>query len=235
MTVGGFPEPFLDNNENEARRWRRERFDQILREDIRDLEPIRDIQMLSLFVEQLRRRVGGSVVLANLANDLQISPKTAKHWLEILEKMYLIFVVRPLTRDIPRAILKPPKVYFYDNGDVIGDEGARFENLVATHLLKKIQFQEDLTGYRYELRYLRDKEGREVDFALLKDGQVVELIEAKLSDKEISSSLTYYSEKLNPNRSLQIVANLKNSYNRGKLQVQSAIESLCSLDEVKIE
>jgi predicted AAA+ superfamily ATPase len=149
--------------------------------------------------------------------------------------MYLIFVVRPLTRDIPRAILKPPKVYFYDNGDVIGDEGARFENLVATHLLKKIQFQEDLTGYRYELRYLRDKEGREVDFALLKDGQVVELIEAKLSDKEISSSLTYYSEKLNPNRSLQIVANLKNSYNRGKLQVQSAIESLCSLDEVKIE
>jgi predicted AAA+ superfamily ATPase len=77
-------------------------------------------------------------------------------------------------------VLKPPKVYFFDNGDVLGDEGARFENLVATSLLKRLHFLEDRDGYRYELRYIRDKEGREVDFVIVKEGELEELIEAKL-------------------------------------------------------
>jgi len=117
---------------------------------------------LSLFLDLLRRRVGGLVTISNLANDIQVAPQTAKAWLEVLAKMYLIFIVRPYTRSLPRAVLKPPKVYFFDNGDVLGDEGARFENLVATSLIKRLHFLEDRDGYRYELRYIRDKEGREV-------------------------------------------------------------------------
>jgi len=54
MTVGGFPEPFLDGDERAARRWRRERFDRVLREDIRDLEPVRNIQLLGMFLDILR-------------------------------------------------------------------------------------------------------------------------------------------------------------------------------------
>ena len=77
MSVGGFPEPFLDNDERAARRWRRERFDRVLREDIRDLSSIRNIQLLSLFLDLLRQRVGGLVTLSNLAADIQVSPKTA--------------------------------------------------------------------------------------------------------------------------------------------------------------
>ena len=124
MTVGGFPEPFLDGDEREARRWRRERFDRVIREDVRDLESVRNIQLLSMFLDLLRHRVGGLVRLSNIASDIQISPKTAKSWLEILERMYLVFSVRPYTKSLPRAVLKPPKVYFFDNGDVLGDEGA---------------------------------------------------------------------------------------------------------------
>lgn len=226
MTVGGFPEPFLDGDETFARRWRRERFDRVLRDDIRDLEPLRDIQTLSLFVDQLRRRVGGMVVLANLANELQVAPKTLKHWLEVLERMYLVFTVYPLTANISRAVLKPPKVYFFDNGDVVGDEGARFENLVATHLLKRIHFLEDSTGHRYELRYIRDKEGREVDFAVVCDGKLMELIEAKWSDDKVSASLHYYSERLKPKLCQQIVGNLKRGYSKNNLDVISAEEAL---------
>ena len=159
MSVGGFPEPFLENDERMARRWRRERFDRVLREDIRDLSSIRNIQLIGLFLDMLRQRVGGLVVLSNIAADLQISPRTAGSWLEVLESMYLVFSVRPFTRSLPRAILKPPKVYFFDNGDTLSDEGERFENLVATSLLKRIHFLGDRDGYRYELRYLRDKEG----------------------------------------------------------------------------
>ncbi|PIP42934.1 MAG: hypothetical protein COX17_09740 [Deltaproteobacteria bacterium CG23_combo_of_CG06-09_8_20_14_all_60_8] len=219
MTVGGFPEPFLDNNEREARRWRRERFDRVLREDVRDLEPIRNIQLLGLFLDLLRQRVGGLITVSNLAGDLQISPKTAKAWLETLERMYLVFCVRPFTQSLPRAIQKPPKVYFFDNGDVLGDEGARFENLVASTLLKRLHFLEDRDGYRYELRYIRDKEGREVDFAILKENVLKELIEVKYGDETISQSLAYYAERLKPKRAVQIVAGLKRPYDKGQIKV----------------
>ncbi|MBS0619598.1 MAG: ATP-binding protein [Spirochaetes bacterium] len=230
MTVGGFPEPFLDNNENEARRWRKDRYDRVLRDDVRDLEPIKDIQTLSLLVDLLRRRVGSPVVVSNLAGDLQVAPQTVKHWLEILERMYLIFIVQPYSKNLPRALLKPPKIFFFDNGDVIGDEGTRFENLVAAHLLKKIQFLEDSQGYRYELRYVRDKEGHEVDFVILKDGVVDELVEAKYGDDEISRSLKYFAERLKPRRARQVVFNLKREYSSGKLSVENPFTALSSFN-----
>ncbi len=219
MTVGGFPEPFLDHDERSARRWRRERFDRVLREDVRDLEPIRDIGSMSLFLDLLRRRVGGLVAVSNLAGDLQVSPKTTGHWLEVLEKMYLVFIVRPYTRSLPRAVRKAPKIYFFDNADVIGDEGARFENLVASSLLKRVHFLEDRDGYRYELKYIRDKEGREVDFAILKEGVLEELIEVKLSDEKVSRPLRYYAERLKPRVATQIVAHLKRPFTENRLRV----------------
>jgi len=219
LTVGGFPEPFLDGNERAARRWRRERFDRVLREDVRDLESIRNIQLLGLFLDSLRHRVGGLIRLSNLATDLQISHKTAKAWLEVLERIYLVFSVRPYTKSLPRAVLKPPRVYFFDNGDVLGDEGARFENLVATSLLKRLHFLEDRDGYRYELRYIRDKEGREVDFAIVKEGELEELIEVKYSDESISKSLIYYSQRLRPKKATQIVGKIKRPYDKNRVRV----------------
>ncbi len=224
MTVGGFPEPFLDGDERAARRWRRERFDRVIREDIRDLEPVRNIQALSLFLDLLRYRVGNPIVMSNIANEIQVSPKTVKAWLEILERMYLVFVVRPYTKSIPRAVLKPPKVYFFDTGDVIGDDGARFENMVAASLLKRIHFLEDSQGYRYELRYIRDKEGREVDFAIVKEGMAEQLIEVKYSDKNISRPLRYYAERLNPEKAVQIVATAKRPYDRNRLRVTGPLD-----------
>jgi len=221
MTVGGFPEPFLDGDERTARRWRRERFGRVLR--VRDLESIRNIQLLWLFLDMLRQRVGSLITLSNIATDLQISPKTAKSWLEVSERMYLVFSVRPYTRSLPRAVLKPPKVYFFDNGDIIGDEGARFENLVATSLLKRLHFLEDRDGYRYELRYIRDKEGREVDFVIIKEGKLEELVEAKYSDENISKPLLYYAERLKPRKATQIVAKIKRPYDKNRVRVTDPI------------
>ncbi len=226
MRVGGFPEPFLDSSEQSARRWRKERFDLILREDIRDLERINEIQNISLLIDLLKTRVGSLIVVSNLASDLQVAPNTVKRWIEILEKMYLIFIVRPYTKNLSRAISKPFKVYFFDNADVEGDEGAIFENLVASHLYKRIQFIEDSEGYRMQLWFLRDKEGREIDFLITKDKMLINLIEAKWSDDQISRSLSYYSEKLKPKHSLQLVANLKREYAKNQLQVKKAVEYL---------
>lgn len=219
MTVGGFPEPFFSNNIRDSRRWRKERFDRVLQEDIRDLESIKNIQSLRLFLDLLRTRVGGMVVLSNLAQDIQVSPQTAKSWLESLERMYLLFKVMPYTQSIPRAILKPPKVYFFDNADVMGGDGTKFENLIATHLLKRLHYLEDHEGYHCELRYIRDKEGREVDFAIIKDGVLEQLIEVKYSDEDISRPLQYYTQRLKPKRSTQTVANLDKPYDKDGIRV----------------
>lgn len=221
MCVGGFPEPFLDGNVQEARRWRRERFKRILKEDVRDLESVKKIQDLSLFAEVLRQRGGTPLSLFNLSQKIQVSPKTLKTWLEILNRMYLCFSVFPYTAKIPRSVQKPQKVYFFDNADLITntDEGAIFENLVATHLLKKIHFLEDSQGLNLKLQYIRDKESREVDFVILKNNRVFALIEVKLAEEKISKSLQYYSEKLNPTHALQIVAHLRQEYSQNKLRV----------------
>lgn len=224
LKIGGFPEPFLMNDEREARRWRRERFDRILREDVRDIESIRNTQLLGLFVDALRERAGGIVTLANIASDLQISPKTAKSWLLLIEKMYIAFPVYPFTANIPRAIQKPPKVFFYDNGDVIEDNGARLENLVATTLLKRLHFIEDYHGYRCSLHYIRDKEGREVDFITIINDQIVDLIEVKSKDSAISTSLKYYTERLKPKNAVQLVNNLKRPYHQNGILVTTPIE-----------
>lgn len=229
MTVGGFPEPFLDGDEREARRWRRERFDRVVREDIRDLESVRNIQLVRLLIDRLRTRVGGLVTIANIAGELEVTHKTVKSWLEILERMYLCFSIRPYTKSITRAILKPPKVYFFDNADVAGGEGARFENLVAASLLKRLQFLTDRDGYRYELHYIRDKEGREVDFAILKEGQLEELIEVKLSDDTPSRSLLYYADRLKPQNATQIVKNIRRSYRKNRLRITNIVDYFTGL------
>ena len=125
--------------------------------------------------------------------------------------------------NLSRAVLKQPKVFFFDNADVFGDEGARFENLVATSLLKRLNYLEDRDGYRYELRYIRDKEGREVDFAIIKEGDLEELIEVKYSDESISKSLLYYTSRLNPKRATQLVATLKRPFDKGGIKVTDPI------------
>ncbi len=228
MTLGGFPEPFLDGGEQFANRWRRERFERILKEDIRDLEFIKLIQELGLFVDFLRRNSGQLIVLSNIAHKIQISPKTAKLWLLALDRMYICFCVYPYTKGLVRAIQKPPKVYFFDNADVISDKdyGSRFENMVATHFLKKIHYLEDSQGMCLDLKYIRDKESREVNFVILKNNKVFALIEVKYADDKLSKSLQYYSEKLKPKHALQIVAQLKQEYKQGNCRVVSLSTAL---------
>lgn len=228
MEFGGFPEPFLEANPIESKRWRRERLELVIRQDVRDLENIKDITLLTLLVELLRDRVSGPTVYSNLAEDLDVAPKTVKHWIEILEKMYLLFRVLPLSKNLPRAIKKTPKIYFYDIADVTekDDPGPRFENLVACHLLKRIQFLEDSTGDRYQLSYLQDKEDHEVDFVILKNQKPLCLVESKWSDPTPDSSLVYYREKLKIPHAIQLVRNLKEPIVRKGVSIVPAAQWL---------
>lgn len=208
LVRGGFPEPFLAISDTEANRWRAQYTDSLIRTDVLDFERIDDFKAMQLVFELLRRKVGSSVSYASIAHDAEISPITVKKYISILESLYIIFKVTPYSKKIARSILKEPKIYFYDNGLVIGDDGAKFENLVANSLLKNILGRNDYLGRNEKLHYLRTKDKKEVDFALADDTSILKILEVKLSDNTVSKNLKYFSETYKI-KALQIVNNLK--------------------------
>lgn len=226
MRLGGFPEPYLGKDEEAARRWRRTHVDTIIRQDLQDLERVRDLKSVEILIDLLRARVGTPTSLRSLAGDLQASPITVKHWLEILEQLGVVFPVRPFHRNIARSLLKEPKFYFTDVGDVRDDPGARFENLVAVSLLRELHLIEDTTGRKAALHYLRDKEKREVDFLAVIDGQPVLMAEAKTGSDDFERSLFRFRDRLPGVRAVQVVLDLKRTRNSGGVEMISAHEFL---------
>ena len=204
MTVGGFPEPFLKGTTNFYNRWKRSHIDLILREDLLSLTAVRDIQSIETLIEMLRSRVGSPVSSNSLARDLQKSPNTVQNWLRLLEDLYVIFRVTPYHRNIARALLKEPKFYFFDNGMVLGDEGAKLENLVACALLKEMHRATDVEGENLGLHYIRTKDGHEIDFLLTRDRKPALLVEVKASDGNLSPGFTRFLPQ-HPLKRIQVV------------------------------
>jgi len=229
IKFGGFPEPYLKNNETFVKRWRRTHVDTIIREDLLDLEQVRDLKSIEILIDLLRARVGSSTSYSSLANDLQVSVHTVKHWLQILENLYVIFPVRPYHKNIARSILKEPKYYLYDTGAVDGDFSAKLENVVASALLRELHFLEDTTGCRVSLNYLRDKEKNEVDFLTLVDNNPSFMIEVKLSDDSFSKSLYRFHKFLKDAKPIQLVYNLKRKKSTKLMQMLPAHEFLADI------
>ena len=226
---GGFPEPCLAQNDEEAQRWRRQYFDGLVRNDVLEFSRIQELGTIRLFAEMLRTRVGSPLSLASIGRDLAVSPVTLKKYLDILEALFIVFVVRPWHHNIGRSVLQAPKVYFYDTGLVEGDEGIRFENLVATALLKQVQWQHDVQGKEAALHYIRTKDGAEVDFALSERAQLTELVECKLSDDKPHRALLRFASEQAPVKAVQVVRNLRHSFAVGAVDVVWAPEYLRGL------
>jgi hypothetical protein len=193
-TLGGFPEPFLGGSRTEARRWSREYRTRLVREDVATLENVQDLDTLELLALRLPRLVGAPLSINALREDLQVSHRTVSGWITILERLYAIFRVSPFGAPRIRAVKKAQKHYHLD-WSVVEDEAARFENLVAGHLLKWVHHQQDVEGRELELRYFRDIDGREVDFVVTENDRPSVLVECKLSDAPVSQPLRYLLER----------------------------------------
>lgn len=203
LILGGFPEPYLKSDEKFVRRWRLSRRERVLYEDLRDLTLVRNIAKVENLLDLLLERVGSPISVNSLREDLEVDHKTVEFWLEILERLYLIFQIKPYTKKIQRAIRKAKKVYFLDWSE-IPDPGARLENLVASHLLKLCHYLEDVEGERVELRYVRDTNKREVDFLLVKEQKPWVLVEAKTGETKPSRALAYFAQRLQVHHAYQL-------------------------------
>jgi uncharacterized protein len=226
LARGGFPEPCLASpgaaGDADAARWRNQYFDGLVRNDVLEFSRLQEVAAIRLFAELLRSRVGSPLSLASIARDLQISPTTLKKYLDILEALYIVFTVRPWHRNIARAILQSPKVYFYDTGLVNGDPGLRFENLVACALLKHVQWQQDTLGRTVDLHYIRTKDGAEVDFCLSADDTLSDLIECKLSDPHPHTALTRFATEWPQACATQLVRDLRQAQDVNGIEIRAA-------------
>ncbi|MBF0491557.1 MAG: ATP-binding protein [Deltaproteobacteria bacterium] len=192
--LGGFPEPYFSQSQKEARRWTREYRTRILEEDITQLEQVQDLGNLEALMIALPSRVCSPLSINSLREDLQVAHKTVSNWLEILERLYFIFRLKPFGAKKLRAIKKDQKHYHFD-WNLLDEDGPRFENLVAVHLQKWVHYQQDVEGYDDELLYFRDIDLREVDFILTRKGKVTQAIECKLKDEELGKGLLYFKAK----------------------------------------
>lgn len=195
MDFGGFPEPLFSGSMTEAKRWRNAYGHRLIREDIRDLEEIQMIDKITNLYDHLPYTVGSVLSINSLREDLEVNFKTAARWVDILEKNYACFRIAPFGPAKLRAAKKEKKLYFWDWAKV-EKTSARFENLVAMHLLRMCHWFYDTQGIEMDLRFYRDSQRREVDFIILKDKKPWMAIEVKESDHSLDSSLKYFLERV---------------------------------------
>lgn len=204
LACGGFPEPFYTLTPEQIIRWRGLRKEVLVKEDLRDLSRVQELSGIRLLMDLLPQRVGSVLSFNSLREDLEVNHATATNWLKWLSTIYYCFMVLPYARSMPRALKKGPKLYLYDWSELT-DSGARFENLVACHLKKICDFHTETGKGNFELRYLRDKEGHEVDFLILRDQKPWMLVETKVSDDQPGKGLIYFANRISHQHCVQLV------------------------------
>jgi len=226
---GGFPEPLLADGDDAAQRWRRQYAVDLIREDVVEFSRLHEVNTMRVFFELLRERVGSPLSLASMARDLAVSPNTLRRYLDVLQALYIVFTVQPWHHNIARALLQAPKVYFFDTGLVKGDDGVRFENAVATMLLRQVHWQQDTLGIDAALHYVRTKDGAEVDFCLSEGQALTRLIECKLADTRPHRALLRFAAQFVEAEAVQLVRDLRQPEIRDGVAIERAADWLVRL------
>ncbi len=203
LKYGGFPEPYLLGDDRSWRRWQQDRVTRVLQEDLISLEKVNEISSLQILIDTLPSKVASILSIKSLAEDLEVAHSTVKRWVQILDNLYFSFRLSPYGAPKIRAVKKEQKLYLWDWSSC-ENEGGRFENMVASQLLKYCHYREDTEGYRMELRYIRDTDKREVDFVVLENKKAIFAVEAKMSEENISPHLKYFSQRIKLDKWYQV-------------------------------
>ncbi|MBF0206267.1 MAG: hypothetical protein HQK53_05205 [Oligoflexia bacterium] len=158
------------------------------------MKQVNAIDKLELLAEELLKRIGPPLSLKSLGEDLEVDSKTIKHRLEIFFSLYYTFQISPCGAPKIRAVKKEQKLYFWDLS-LTEEQGARFENLVTSHLLKYCHHYEDVYEHKMELRYIRDTDKREFYFVVIKNHTPLFAVEYKLSERSLSPHISYFKAR----------------------------------------
>lgn len=156
-----------------------------LQRDMRDLARVGDETSFLRFVRSAASRTGQILNLSDLARDADISPNTAKSWLSTLQTSGVVYLLEPFHTNLAKRLVKRPKLYFADTGLCAYLCGwSRPETLEAGAMsgpiLESWILNELLKSYRHNGRsapcyYYRDRDGKEIDLLIVRDGTIYPL------------------------------------------------------------
>ncbi|MEA1991011.1 MAG: DUF4143 domain-containing protein, partial [Thermodesulfobacteriota bacterium] len=135
-------------------------------------------------------KIASPLSINSLTANIKCSFATVSNYLKAMELGYLIFRISPYSKKIVRSLTKENKVYFFD-WTRINDPAAQFENYIAVELKTLLELWTDAGISNFDLHFLRDRDGKETDFLILRDKEPWLMVEAKLS----RSTIDYHHRK----------------------------------------
>lgn len=166
-----------------------------LEKDVRDLLQMKDQIRFTKFLKLCAARIGSLFNASELGAEVGVSSKTISHWLSVLQASYLITLLPSYYENIPKRLVKSPKLYFNDPGlacylldietpqqlDRDKMRGAIFENMIVMEAIKH-RYNMGLEGGVF---FYRDSNQNEVDILIKQEGELTAI--------EVKSSMTYSS------------------------------------------
>jgi predicted AAA+ superfamily ATPase len=170
--------------------------------DVRAIINVGDEKKFLAFIRGVAARTGQMLNLAKLAEDTDLSRSTAERWLSILVTSNLVFLLRPFHLNINKREIKAPKLYFLDTGFAAwlsgwdtpavlrqgAMAGAYFETFVIAEIIKSYVNK----GLPPPLYYYRDKEQREIDLLIWKNG-LLHPLEIKMTANPNKTHISAFS------------------------------------------
>ncbi len=153
-----------------------------LQRDVRDIARVGDQMTFLRFLRAAAARTGNMLNLSELARDADVTPATAKNWLSVLQSSGIVYLLEPYHANVTKRLVKTPKLYFLDTGlctyltewsssatlEAGAMSGAVLETWVVSEIIKSYWH----AGQRAPLYYFRNRDGREIDVLIVRDGTV---------------------------------------------------------------
>ena len=156
-----------------------------LQRDIRDLARVGDEMTFLRFLRAAAARSGQMLNLSELARDADVAPNTAKSWLSILEASGIVYLLASYHTNLTRRLVKAPKLYFLDTGlcayltewssPETLEAGAMSEAILETWIVVELLKSYLHNGLGAPFYYYRDKDQKEIDLVIVRDGTVYPL------------------------------------------------------------
>ena len=166
--------------------------------DVRDLSGSVDALKFNRFVTAVAARCSQLLNYNALAEDADIDIQTSKDWINILETLGIIFLLRPYSNNVLKRTIKTPKVYFYDTGLVcyltrwsspeVAESGAMNGALLENYTVSEIMKSYQNAGLEPYLYFYRDRDAKEIDVVLEGDGKLcpLEIKKTATPDKRLT-------------------------------------------------
>lgn len=193
LIFGSYPEIILAKDEREKITYLRELASSYLYKDILEMNGLKHSDKLIKILQLLAFQIGSEVSHSELAAQTGINKKTVEKYLDLLEKVFVIFSMRGFSRNLRKEISKSPKYYFYDLGvrnvlinnfnplSLRNDVGMLWENYIISERIKKQEY----TDIRANNYFWRTYDRKEIDFVEERGG-ILYGYEIKWEPKQIS-------------------------------------------------